>query len=139
MQLGGAPILLPRPEYLVALKLHAAASPTRSKPAVDWEDIRQIIRISHLDPAERAFAHSFCAMVDKMRSPKSKTSPAKGKGLATDLRLPVFDQPQLEHWPMKMSWEEAMGNLAPLREHYRRNFDSPERRLRDKNPKRFSL
>ena len=40
----------PRPEYLVALKLHAAASPTRSKPEVDWEDIRQIVRICALDP-----------------------------------------------------------------------------------------
>lgn len=54
-QLGGEPVLLPRPEYLVALKLHAATSPTRSKPAVDWEDIRQIIRISRLDPAEGPF------------------------------------------------------------------------------------
>lgn len=55
MQLGGESVLLPRPEYLVALKLHAAASPTRSRPAVDWEDIRQIIRISRLDSAEESF------------------------------------------------------------------------------------
>jgi hypothetical protein len=48
--LAGELVLLPRPEYLVALKLHAAASPTRSKPEVDWEDIRQIVRICALDP-----------------------------------------------------------------------------------------
>jgi hypothetical protein len=53
--LGGQSVLLPRPEYLVALKLHAAASPTRSKPEVDWEDIRQILRICRLDPEEESF------------------------------------------------------------------------------------
>jgi hypothetical protein len=46
MNLAGERVLLPRPEYLVALKLHAAASLTRSKPKVDWEDIRQIVRIT---------------------------------------------------------------------------------------------
>jgi len=50
MDLSGQRVLVPRPEYLVALKLHAAASPTRSKPEVDWEDIRQIVRICALDP-----------------------------------------------------------------------------------------
>lgn len=55
MELAGERVLLPRPEYLVALKLHAAASPTRSKPEVDWEDIRQIVRICALDPAEESF------------------------------------------------------------------------------------
>ncbi|MFN2509257.1 MAG: hypothetical protein ABR589_10855 [Chthoniobacterales bacterium] len=53
--LAGAPVLLPRPEYLVALKLHAAASRTRSQPEVDWEDIRQIVRICGLDPREESF------------------------------------------------------------------------------------
>jgi hypothetical protein len=55
MQLGSERVQLPRPEYLVALKLHAAASPTRSKPELDWEDIRQIVRICRLNPAEESF------------------------------------------------------------------------------------
>jgi hypothetical protein len=55
MDLAGERVHLPRPEYLVALKLHAAASPTRSKPEVDWEDIRQIIRLSALKPEEEPF------------------------------------------------------------------------------------
>jgi len=55
MRIGSEPVLLPRPEYLVALKLHAAASSTRSKPEVDWEDIRQIVRICQLDPTEESF------------------------------------------------------------------------------------
>lgn len=55
MQLASERVRLPRPEYLVALKLHAAASPTRSKPELDWEDIRQIVRICGLDPAEESF------------------------------------------------------------------------------------
>jgi hypothetical protein len=36
-------------------KLHAAMSPTRSKPEVDWEDIRQIVRICSLDPEHESF------------------------------------------------------------------------------------
>jgi hypothetical protein len=55
MNLAGERVLLPRPEYLVALKLHAAASPTRSKPEVDWEDIRQIVRLCSLKPTEEPF------------------------------------------------------------------------------------
>ena len=55
MDLAGERVLIPRPEYLVALKLHAAASPTRSKPEVDWEDIRQIVRMCGLDPADGSF------------------------------------------------------------------------------------
>jgi hypothetical protein len=53
--LSGVPALVPRPEYLVALKLHAAVSATRSKPEMDWEDIRQIVRICRLDPNEESF------------------------------------------------------------------------------------
>jgi hypothetical protein len=55
MNLATERVRLPRPEYLVALKLHAIASPTRSKKEVDWEDIRQIVRICELDPAEKSF------------------------------------------------------------------------------------
>lgn len=55
VELAGQVVRLPKPEFLVALKLHAASSPTRSKPESDWEDIRQLIRICHLDPAEPAF------------------------------------------------------------------------------------
>lgn len=55
MKLAGERILLPRAEYLVALKLHAAASPPRSHPEVDWEDIRQIVRVCVLDPEEESF------------------------------------------------------------------------------------
>lgn len=55
MDLAGERVLLPRPEYLVALKLHAAASPTRSKPELDWEDIRQIVRLCQLQPGEEPF------------------------------------------------------------------------------------
>jgi hypothetical protein len=40
---------------------------------------------------------------------------------------------------MNISWEDAMRSFAPMREHYMRHFDSPEKRLRDKNPERFSL
>lgn len=55
MDLAGKRVLLPRPENLVALKLHAANSATRTKPEVDWEDIRQIVRICALYPTEESF------------------------------------------------------------------------------------
>jgi len=48
-------VLTPRPEHLVALKLHAASSPTRGKPETDWEDIRQIMRICDLSAKEPEF------------------------------------------------------------------------------------
>lgn len=51
MKLAEERVLLPRPEYLVALKLHAAVGPARTKSATDWEDIRQIVRICALDPS----------------------------------------------------------------------------------------
>jgi hypothetical protein len=54
-EMAGEKVLIPRPEFLVALKLHAASSATRSKPATDWEDIRQIVRICGLDPEEPSF------------------------------------------------------------------------------------
>jgi hypothetical protein len=53
--LAGEKVFVPKPEFLVALKLHAASSPTRSTPATDWEDIRQIVRICALDPEEQSF------------------------------------------------------------------------------------
>lgn len=48
-------VQLPRPEHLVAMKLHAASSPTRSKPEADWEDIRQLVLINHLEISDPAF------------------------------------------------------------------------------------
>ena len=52
---GGVRASVPRPEHLVALKLHAALSPTRTKPESDWEDIRQIIQLCGLDPKDESF------------------------------------------------------------------------------------
>jgi hypothetical protein len=53
--LGGVRALIPRPEHLVAMKLHAAASPTRTKSESDWEDIKQIVRLCGLDPKDESF------------------------------------------------------------------------------------
>lgn len=55
MDLAGQPVLLPKPEYLVALKLHAAGSGTRSRKEADWEDVRQIVRRCGLNPADDVF------------------------------------------------------------------------------------
>ena len=53
--LGGETVHLPRPEHLVALKLHAASSKTRSNPEIDWNDIREIVQICNLNPSDAAF------------------------------------------------------------------------------------
>ncbi len=78
-------------------------------------------------------------MVVKMRSGKSKASSGTSNGLDHNLRLPVFDQPLVERWPMKISWENAVRSFASSRDHYMQHFDSAEQRARDKNPQRFSL
>ncbi len=100
----GAPTLLPRPEYLVALKLHAASSPTRSKPELDREDIRQIIQTCGLDPEEDSFRALFCATVEKMHSTELKNSARTP--LALDLNLPEFDRPLAAHRLPAMSWSD---------------------------------
>ena len=74
-----------------------------------------------------------------MRSKKSKESPATDKRLSCDLQLPVFDAPLIEPWPRQMSWSDAVRSFAPTREHYMREFDSPEQRWHDKNPVPFHL
>lgn len=48
-------VFVPKPEHIVALKLHAAQSPTRSKPETDWEDIRQLVLMHRLNPANEEF------------------------------------------------------------------------------------
>ena len=78
-------------------------------------------------------------MVVKMALQKLKDSSKTELGLSSDINLPVFDQPGREYWPSKMSWEDAVDSFAALREHYMRNFDSPEERLRRKNPEQFRL
>jgi hypothetical protein len=65
--------------------------------------------------------------------------PDKREAVASDFRLPVFDTPQIEPWPAKMSWAAAMRHLASSRTHYMKGFDSPEKRLREKNPAPFVL
>jgi hypothetical protein len=65
--------------------------------------------------------------------------PDKREPLASDFRLPVFDTPQIEPWPVKMSWTAAMRHLAPSRIRYMQGFDSPEKRSREKNPRPFVL
>jgi hypothetical protein len=58
---------------------------------------------------------------------------------SADLNLPEFEAPQVEHWPSKMSWSDAMRIFAPARARYMREFDSPQQRMRDKNPEPFRL
>ena len=74
-----------------------------------------------------------------MRSQESNRSAAVDPPLASDLRLPVFTAAQWEHWPSSMSWAEAVRHFADARVDYMKRFDSPEARLRSKNPARFTL
>jgi len=78
-------------------------------------------------------------MVVRMPSPESKISSGTNSRLSLDLDLPLPKEPLIEHWPSKMSWSDAVRSFAPYRDHYMRNFDSPEKRLLDKNPEPFRL
>ena len=53
--------------------------------------------------------------------------------------LPVFDQPQTERRNPCISWEEVICETEPVRLYYLEHFDSPERRLREKNPAPFRM
>ena len=63
--LAGHDVQLPRSENLVALKLHAAKGPDRSKPEIDWEDIRQIVHLCGLILATLSFEQLSCVLVAK--------------------------------------------------------------------------
>ena len=53
--------------------------------------------------------------------------------------LPVFDKPQIERWPMNISWDEAMRAFDAQRKQYMQTYYSEEKRLRDKNPEPFRM
>ena len=74
-----------------------------------------------------------------MRSEESNNSAPDPSAFAIDLNLPEFEARQVEHWPSKMSWSEAMRIFEPARVRYMREFDSPQQRVRDKNPEPFRL
>ena len=52
---GQVNIRVPSARHMVALKLHAARSPSRSDPDKDWTDIRQLIKRHKLDLSDREF------------------------------------------------------------------------------------
>jgi hypothetical protein len=74
-----------------------------------------------------------------MDSKKSAVSAGSNNEDPGVIELPVFDAAPAEHWPSRMSWSDAMRAFAPYRDYYMRRFDSPERRLRARNPEPFRL
>jgi hypothetical protein len=52
----------------------------------------------------------------------------------TVLNLPLFESSQRDRRPGRMTWDEVMAQTGPQREFYMKHFDSPEKRLRNKNP-----
>jgi hypothetical protein len=55
------------------------------------------------------------------------------------LDLPVFRAPQSDWHPGAVDWQTVIEETEPLRRYYLEHFDSPEKRLRDKNPKPFRM
>jgi len=53
---GREQIHIPNVRHLIALKLHAARSPTRSTPDKDWNDIEELLKRHQLDPDEPEFS-----------------------------------------------------------------------------------
>lgn len=52
----GLRVRVPAVHHLIALKLHASRSPTRSTPEKDWNDIVELVRRHRLNPNEDEFA-----------------------------------------------------------------------------------
>jgi hypothetical protein len=66
-----------------------------------------------------------------------KRDPAK-----TDLdffELPVFDKPQIERWPLDITWDQAIRAFDAQRKQYMRTYYSADARLRSKNPEPFRM
>jgi len=55
------------------------------------------------------------------------------------LDLPVFGARQVEWHPGAVDWEAVMDETEPLRTYYLEHFDSPEKRLREKNGMPFRM
>lgn len=53
---GRRTVLVPSVPHLVALKLHAARSETRSTPEKDWNDIVELVRRHRLNPHDQEVA-----------------------------------------------------------------------------------
>jgi hypothetical protein len=66
-------------------------------------------------------------------------NPKKDPLATTVLNLPVFDFPRQDSPPVKMTWEEVMAETEPQRQFYMKHFDSPEKRLHNKNPIPFRM
>lgn len=77
-------------------------------------------------------------MVETMPLNVSKVSHEKHDSVVLP-DFPAFDRPLAEHWPLDISWSEAIRQLAPMRDYYMTHFDSAEQRLADKNPEPFVL
>ncbi len=66
-------------------------------------------------------------------------NPERDPLATTVLNLPVFESRQRERPPGKMTWEEVMDQTEPQRRFYMEHYDSPEKRLRNKNPAPFRM
>jgi len=140
--LADQPVRVPRVEHLIALKLHAAISPTRSGAEQDWQDIRHWSALGISIQPIHIFVNSSCATADRPPSTAlsaSRMNPEDNPPLATALNFPVFDAPQVDHLPTRMTWEQVMDETEPQRQFYMMHYDSPEKRLHAKNPAPFKL
>ena len=62
-----------------------------------------------------------------------------GKWVFEPFDLPLFDVPQIEWQLGNLSWEAVMRETESVRRYYLENYDTPEKRLRDKNPEPFRM
>jgi hypothetical protein len=53
--------------------------------------------------------------------------------------LPVFDKPQIERWPLDITWDQAIRAFDAQRKEYMRTHYSAADRLRGKNPEPFRM
>ena len=59
-----------------------------------------------------------------------------GKRVFEPFDLPVFEKPQIEWWPSKMTWDEAMRAFEPQRKEYMRLTIRPKTAFATRIPSR---
>ena len=53
--------------------------------------------------------------------------------------LPRFEKPQKEWRPRDVIWAKVIDETEAVRKYYLQHFDTPEKRLREKNPEPFRM
>lgn len=74
-----------------------------------------------------------------MHSGEFKSSLENGEAIATELNFRDWEHLPPDYLRLRLTWSEAMKRFSWGRDYYMEHYDSPEQRLKEKNPERFVL